>query len=66
MENTNQGYLYLFDFTYPAIYEIELSYEDGDKDIDDILKEYGLSTEICEYMYSQNKLNIEPIQKEEK
>lgn len=55
-------YLYVFDYTKIAIYEIKLN-ENEDKNDNDLLKQYSLDTGSCIYMYSKIKLNIEKINK---
>lgn len=56
------NYLYVMDYCQCAIYEIKLDGTEDD-DIERLLKEYGLDIDICDYMYSSTKLNIEKINK---
>ena len=66
-------YIYLLDYSYGGILEIELDKEDAkyleDTDYDtinDILKKYGIREKDCSYMLSENKLEIETIEKIER
>ena len=60
----NIMYIYVLDYCQSSIFEIKLDKEDEDNDdIERILHDYGLSADSCEYMYSENKLNIEVLTK---
>ena len=57
----NQGYLYVFDYSTPAIVEIECTEEDSDLTGEEILEKHGYRESDCYFMYSQDKLEITPI-----
>ena len=61
MEENNFGYLYVLEFSYPAIYEIELTEEDQKLTSDEILEKRGLKKNTCDFMYSENKLELSQI-----
>lgn len=61
MEENKFGYLYVLEFSYPGIYEIELTEEDQTLTSDEILKKHGLKENTCEFMYSENKLELSQI-----
>ena len=61
MEENNFGYLYILEFSYPAIYEIELTEEDQELTSDEILKKHGLKEDNCHFMYSKNELELSII-----
>ena len=54
----NQGYLYVFDYSTPAIVEIECTEEDSDLTSEEILEKHGYRESDCYFMYSQDKLEI--------
>jgi len=63
-------YIYVLDYSYGGLLEIELDEEDAKNleetdynTIDDILKQYGIREKDCNYMIVDNKLEIEPIEK---
>ena len=64
-------YIYILDYSYGGILEIELEEEDAktlEEDtnydvIDDILMQYGIREKDCSYMIVEHKLHIEPIEK---
>jgi hypothetical protein len=56
----NFEFLYILDYSIPAIYEIELN-TDRVETIDDILKRYNLKESECSYMYSSEKLSLHYI-----
>ena len=58
MEENNHNYMYILDFSYPGIYEIELTEEDQDLTSEQILEKRGLKKDICDFMYSENKLEL--------
>ena len=61
MEENKFGYLYVLEFSYPAIYEIELAEEDQNLTSEEILEKYGLKENTCQFMYSENKLELSTI-----
>lgn len=58
----NQGYLYVFDYSSPAILEIECTDADSDLTSEEILEKHGYRESDCYFMYSQDKLEIIPIE----
>ena len=63
-------YIYVLDYSYCGLLEIELDKEDAKyledtnyDTINDILKKYGIREKDCNYMLSENKLEIETIEK---
>lgn len=56
-------YLYVMQYSDPAIYEIDLTNEEDD-DIERILEKFDLDIDNCEYMYSNFKLKIEHLDNE--
>uniref|UniRef100_A0AAU8MKH6 Uncharacterized protein n=1 Tax=Geladintestivirus 5 TaxID=3233137 RepID=A0AAU8MKH6_9CAUD len=58
MEENKYGYLYVLEFSYPGIYEIELTEEDQTFTSDEILEKYGLKEDNCHFMYTENKLEL--------
>ena len=63
MEENNFNYLYIFDFSYPAIYEIELTEEDQKLTSNEILEKYSLKEDNCHFMYTENKLELLTLKK---
>ena len=61
MEENKFGYLYVLEFSYPAIYEIELTEEDQNLTSEEILEKHGLKEDTCDFMYSENKLELSTI-----
>lgn len=61
MEENNNNYIYILDFSYPGIYEIELTEEDENLTSNEILKKYGLKENNCNYMFTENKLELETL-----
>lgn len=60
----NIMYIYVLDYCQCSIFEIKLDKKDEDNDdIERILNDYGLSTDSYEYMYSEDKLDIEVLTK---
>lgn len=63
------NYLYILDFCLGEINEIELDELDKQKidndelNISDLLNEYGLNIDNCQYMFTEKKLEIETINK---
>ena len=55
------NYLYVLEFSYPAIYEIELTKEDKECTTCEILEKRGLKGSNCDFMYSKNKLELSTI-----
>ena len=62
MEENKFGYLYVLEFSYPAIYEIELTEEDQKLTSDEILEKHSLIEDNCQFMYTENKIELETIQ----
>lgn len=58
MEENKFSYLYILEFSYPAIYEIELTEEDQKLTSDEILEKHGLKEDNCNFMYTKNKLEL--------
>ena len=61
MKDNDFGYLYVFDCSYPALYEIELTKEDENLTTEEILKKRGLKEDNCHFMYSENELELSII-----
>lgn len=61
MEENNNNYMYILDFSYPGIYEIELTEEDENLTSNEILKKYCLKENNCNYMFTENKLELETL-----
>lgn len=61
MEENKFGYLYVLEFSYPAIYEIELTEEDQNLISYQILEKHGLKEDDCHFMYTENKLELSII-----
>lgn len=61
MEENNNNYMYILDYSYPGIYEIELTEEDENLTTNELLKKYGLKEDTCNYMFSENKLELETL-----
>lgn len=65
----NYNYLYVFDYSQCAIFEIELdeidkmSLDNNDFDVETVLNNYNLNIDNCQYMYTENKVEIETIKK---
>ena len=55
------GYLYIFDYSSPTIYEIELTEEDQKLTSDEILEKHGLKEDNCHFMYTENKLELSTL-----
>lgn len=61
----NNGYIYIMDYSDSTICEIKIEDEDIDKNIEEIIKPYGLDIDTCTYMYTQDKIdNIIELHKE--
>ena len=63
-------YIYILDYSYGGLLEIKLEPEDAEyleeddyNTIEDILEEYGVRGKDCNYMLSENKLELETIEK---
>ena len=56
-------YLYVLDFSYSGIYEIELTEEDQKLTSNEILEKYGLKETNCHFMYTKDKLELEILNK---
>lgn len=61
MKDNIFDYLYVFDFSYPALYEIELIEEDENLTTEEIRKKRGLKEDNCQFMYTENKVELETI-----
>ena len=61
MKDNVFDYLYVFDFSYPALYEIELTEEDENLTTEEILKKRGLKEDNCQFMYTENKVELKTI-----
>lgn len=61
MEENKFDYLYVLDFSYPAIYEIELTEEDQKLTSDEILEKHGLKESNCNFMYSEIKFELSTL-----
>ena len=63
MKDNTFYYLYVLDFSYPGIYEIELTEEDQKLTSNEILEKYGLKETNCHFMYTENKLELSILKK---
>lgn len=61
MEENNHNYMYILDFSYPGIYEIELTEEDETLTTNELLKKYSLKEDTCQYMFTEYKLELETL-----
>ena len=61
MKDNTFYYLYVLDFSYPGIYEIELTEEDKKLTSNEILKKHGLKEDNCHFMYTENKLELSTL-----
>ena len=61
MEENKFGYLYVLEFSYPVMYEIELTEEDENLTTNELLEKYGLKEDTCNYMFTENKLELETL-----
>lgn len=63
------NYLYVLDFNLGEINEIKLDELDKQKmdndelDVANLLEEYGLNIDVCNYMFTENKIEVETIKK---
>jgi len=60
-------YCYVLDYCAGSIYEIELDgtkEENYNEDTEELLEDYGLNANECNWMFSTDKLSIEPLKKE--
>ena len=55
------GYLYIFDYSSSTIYEIELTEEDYNFTSTELLNKYNLKESNCNFMCSENKLELKPL-----
>lgn len=60
----NKEYAYIVDYTFGGIYEAELNDETSDLDTEALLDYYNLSIDDCYVMFSNRKLEIETLTKE--
>lgn len=56
-------YLYIFDYCNCGIYKIDVPNTEEDINIEQLLSEYGLNAGNCSYIFSDNELCIEFIEK---
>lgn len=64
MENIKE-YLYVIDYSDASISEIEITEENKDLEIDDLLKKYGFNDDECYFMFTTNRITkINKINKE--
>ena len=56
-------YLYIFDYRQCGIYKINVPNPEEDVDVGQLLAEHGLNEDHCMYMFSDNELCIELIEK---
>ena len=61
MIDNSFGYLYVLEYSYPGIYEIELSEEDTELTNKDILEKHGFDIDNCNFMYTECKLELKTI-----
>lgn len=60
----NKEYAYIVDYTFGGIYEAELNDETNYLDTEELLNYYNLSIDDCYVMFSNRKLEIETLTKE--
>ena len=56
-------YLYIFDYCQCGIHKINVPNTEEDIDVEQLLAEYGLNEDECSYMFSNDELCIEFIEK---
>lgn len=56
-------YLYVFDYCVCGIYKIDVPNTEEDIDVEQLLREYGLNIDTCSYMFSNDELCIQFIDK---
>lgn len=59
-------YLYIIDYCTGDIYQATLDEKDAEKEISEILKDYGFKEDQVYTLIVDHKLSIEPIDKLEK
>lgn len=57
-------YVYILDFRNNAICEIVVTGDDINLDSEALLDKYGFDIDNCNFMYSDYKLNLENVNKE--
>lgn len=57
-------YVYILDFCNNAICEIVVTGDDVNLDSEALLNKYGFDIDNCNFMYSNYKLNLENVNKE--
>lgn len=57
-------YVYILDFRNNAICEIIVTEDDVNLDFESLLDKYGFDIDNCNFMYSDYKLNLENVNKE--
>lgn len=63
----NEEWLYVLDYRNGGLYEIKLTQEEQERelDMDIFLKEYGLNSDECSWMFTEHRIIIiERIEKE--
>lgn len=63
----NEEWLYVLDYRNGGLYEIKLTSEEQERELDMevFLKEYGLNEDECSWMFTSNRIiMIERIEKE--
>lgn len=60
----NKEYAYIIDYTFGEIYEAELNDETSDLDTEALLDYYNFNIDDCYVMFSNRKLEIETLTKE--
>ena len=61
MIDNSFGYLYVLEYSYPGLYEIELSEEDTELTSEDILEKHGFNIDNCSFMCTEYKLELKTI-----
>ena len=57
-------YVYILDFSNNVICEIVVTGDDINLNSEELLDKYGFDIENCNFMYSDYKLNLENVNKE--
>ena len=56
-------YLYVFDYCVCGIYQIKVPNTEEDIDVEQLLREHGINIDNCSYMFSNDELCIQFIDK---
>ena len=56
-------YLYVFDYCVCEIYKINVPNTEEDIDVEQLLREHGINIDHCSYMFSNDELCIQFIDK---